>query len=287
MKSLKNIVKRVPGLRDMLLLTLRVRIVASHLWRQFWLTNAWLFQSREFTNYTYSLTAINKRYLAALIASITGIDYTKAIGYLAEIEDNHELRNYLETAVHASSDSYLMDAQIRYGRRIGWYALVRATKPHVVVETGVDKGLGSCILAAALRKNAEEGDFGHYYGTDINPRAGSLFGGEYARFGRILYGDSIASLQNLHETIDLFINDSEHSADYEEREYKTVAGKLAGDSIILGDNSHATDKLLEFAIATQRSFLFFQEVPLGHWYPGAGIGIAFPRRVVGNSSTYS
>ena len=35
-----------------------------------------------------------------------------------------------------------------YGRRLGWYALVRALKPRTVVETGADKGLGSCVLAA-------------------------------------------------------------------------------------------------------------------------------------------
>jgi hypothetical protein len=26
-----------------------------------------------------------------------------------------------------------------------------------------------------------------------------------------------------------------------------------------------------------RNFLFFKEEPEEHWYPGAGIGIAFPR----------
>jgi predicted O-methyltransferase YrrM len=285
MKSVKNIVKRIPVLRDIILLGLRIRAVAAHLCRQFWQATVWLFRSREFTNYTYGLTAINKRYLAALIAAITGIRYTTAISYLVEIEDDHELRDYLETTVHARGESYLMDSTINYGRRIGWYALVRATKPRVVVETGVDKGLGSCVLTAALMKNAQEGNFGYYYGTDINPQAGSLLGGQYARFGRILYGDSIASLQNLDETIDLFINDSEHSADYEVREYKTVAARLSDGSIILGDNSHATDKLLEFAIATSRNFLFFREDPSEHWYPGAGIGIAFAHR--GGDGSYS
>ena len=31
------------------------------------------------------------------------------------------------------------------------------TKPKIVVETGVDKGLGACVLTAALMKNSEEG----------------------------------------------------------------------------------------------------------------------------------
>ncbi|MGH8488547.1 MAG: class I SAM-dependent methyltransferase [Gammaproteobacteria bacterium] len=88
-----------------------------------------------------------------------------------------------------------------------------------MVETGVDKGLGSCVLAALLR-HAAEGFPGRYYGTDINPAAGGLFCGEYARTGRILYGDSVRSLAQLDEPIDFFINDSDHSADYEALEIR-------------------------------------------------------------------
>ena len=93
----------------------------------------------------------------------------------------------------------------------------------------------------------------------------------------MLYGDSIQSLQNFHHVIDLFINDSDHSAEYEEKEYETIAGKLSKNAIILGDNSHCSDKLLEFALKSGRGFVFFQERPSRHWYPGAGIGIAFRR----------
>ena len=154
---------------------------------------------------------------------------------------------------------------------------MRATKPKIVVETGVDKGLGACVLTAALMKNSEEGYTGYYYGTDINPKAGYLLSEPYSELGRVLYGDSIESLQKLNESIDIFINDSDHSAEYERREYETVQGKLAPAAIILGDNAHTNDKLLTFALATGRQFVFFQEKPLNHWYPGAGIGIAFPK----------
>ena len=171
----------------------------------------------------------------------------------------------------------MADRDIQYGRRLGWYAIIRAVKPRVVVETGVDKGLGACVLAAALLRNAQEGQQGYYYGTDINPAAGYLLGGPYARAGRILYGDSIESLERLEETIDVFINDSDHSAAYEAAEYRTVQPKLSKTALLIGDNAHTTDKLLEFALETGRTFLFFKEQPAGHWYPGAGIGVAFRR----------
>ena len=75
--------------------------------------------------------------------------------------------------------------------------------------------------------------------------------------------------------IDLFINDSDHSAEYEAIEYQTVAPRLEKGVVLLGDNAHATDALHRFAVSTGRRFQFFKEEPARHWYPGAGIGFAF------------
>jgi predicted O-methyltransferase YrrM len=150
-------------------------------------------------------------------------------------------------------------------------------KPSVIVETGVDKGLGACVLAAALLKNADDGHRGRYYGTDINPRAGYLLTDRYATVAEILVGDSIGSLQQLGETIDVFINDSDHSAAYEGREYATIESMLSERGIVIGDNAHANDELLKFAARTGRTFLYFAENPKDHWYPGGGIGAAFTR----------
>jgi len=131
------------------------------------------------------------------------------------------------------------------------------------------------VLAAALLRNREEGHEGRHFGTDIDPGAGFLLTGEYAEVGEILYGDSIESLTGLDETIDVFINDSDHSADYEALEYVAVAGKLAENAVVIGDNAHVTDKLFKFARSTGRRFLYFREIPADHWYSGAGIGFAY------------
>ena len=104
-----------------------------------------------------------------------------------------------------------------------------------------------------------------------------MLSGDYADYGKILYGDSIESLKKFDGPIDLFINDSDHSATYEAKEYETIKDKLSERAVILGDNSHCTDKLFEFSLAAQRDFIFFQERPKDHWYPGGGIGISFKR----------
>jgi len=112
-------------------------------------------------------------------------------------------------------------------------------------------------------------------GTDINPRAGYLLTGKYSEFGKILYGDSIESLKKANMQIDIFINDSDHSDEYEAREYEVIKNKLSSKAFVLGDNSHCTDKLYNFAKANKINFVFFKEEPLKHWSAGAGIGIAW------------
>jgi len=194
---------------------------------------------------------------------------------MQEILEDKVLSNHIKSATTKSGYSFMADKDINYARRIGWYMFVRATKPKVIVETGVDKGLGSCVLTSALIRNLDEGYEGKYYGTDINPKAGYLLSGKYRQHGSILYGDSIQSLISLDEKIDLFINDSDHSADYEAEEYKTITSKLSNNAIILGDNSHTNEKLLEYSILTKRHYVFFGEKPANHWYPGAGIGISY------------
>lgn len=239
----------------------------------------WLFTSREFTNYTYDLTDVNKRYMAAFVSHVTGAGYAEAKRYIDELEQDAQLREHIRKMVKNSDDAVFADPEMRYGRRMGWYAIARAIKPRTIVETGVDKGLGACILAAALERNAQEGHPGRYCGTDINPDAGYLLTGEYAEHATILYGDSIDSLRSLEGTIDLFINDSDHSAEYEAREYETVEGKLRDDAVVIGDNAHCTAELLKFAERTGRDFLYFQEQPYKHWYRGAGIGVAYRKDV--------
>ena len=275
MPDWKHTLIQVPFLRGLLFFGFRAKTVASYQAAPLANSIAWLFRSREITNFTYHLTPPNQRYLASFIAVATGKSHHEVLSYLEEIQSDTALKEHVATATARSPHRAQADREVAFGRRIGWYAIVRATKPKIVVETGVDKGLGACVLTAALIRNKEESHPGYYYGTDINPEAGYLLTGRYAEVGKILYGDSLASLRTLTDQVDLFINDSDHSAEYEEREYATIESKLAPHAIVLADNAHVTEKLLEFAIASGRKFLFFAEKPEKHWYPGGGIGIAY------------
>ena len=230
--------------------------------------------SRETSDFTYDLTPQNLRYLAELVACATARPAAEIAAYIDEAINDTKLNAAAARGV-LGKPPYRRSP---FGRRLGWYAIARAIKPKVIVETGVSRGHGAIMLCAALLRNGAEGSPGRYFGTDKDLEAGRLLTGSYATVGTILYGDSLQSLAALDETIDLFINDSDHSADYEAREYRAIAGKLSGTGFILADNAHVTDRLALFSRETGRQFLYFQESPENHWYPGGGIGISFPPR---------
>lgn len=238
---------------------------------------AWLVTSREDTNFTYDLTPLNMTQLAHFLAAVTGRSAAEMRGLLDEPGQDATLIGHVQTCYDRSDPALKAraDRVPRFGRRLGWYALARHLKPRLIVETGVDKGLGAVLMCAALRRNAEEGSVGRYLGADLRADAGYLVSGAYQDLGKIAVGDSVKILATLDGPIDLFINDSDHNPDYEDREYGLIEDKLSPDALILSDNSHATDRLARFAEHTGRKFLFFREQPARHWYAGAGIGVAF------------
>jgi predicted O-methyltransferase YrrM len=251
----------------------RARIAARYLLPSAQRGFTWIFKKSEESNFYYSLTDLNRKYMASAISVATGASTTDILEYFSELESDYELRLHLQEGLDCYEKN--LHVKMNYGRRIGWYAIVRVTKPRLIVETGVDHGVGACVLASALIRNVEEGFPGRYVGTEINPLAGQLLSGRYANVGEIIYADSLNTLDALEEEIDCFINDSDHSFEYEGQEYKSIRNKLSTNAVLLGDNSHSSTKLYEFSIESGRKFIFVPESPLDHWYPGAGIGISF------------
>jgi len=277
MKNFKQKLINIPVLGQIIIFFYRAHISLNYFKIPFKNLFFWLIQSNETTNFTYDLTETNINYLCSLITYITGKEFKTIESYALELINNDELQNHISYETN-KKNIRRADNKAKYSRRIGWYIFVRATKPKIVIETGVDKGLGSCVITEALHKNSLEGNPGYYYGLDINPNAGYLFTEPYKQYGELKIGDSIESLKGFNDNIDFFINDSDHSAIYEHNEYQTIKNKLTPQAIILGDNSHCTNELFQFSLENNRDFIFFKETPLDHWYPGAGIGISIPKK---------
>lgn len=236
----------------------------------------WLFTSREHHNYTYDLTRLSRDHLAWFVSVLCDVPVQQVRSYLAEIESDDDLRRHIEWTTAVSSRRGLADRRVRYARRIGWYAIVRARRPRHIVETGVDKGLGTCVLASALLRNAAEGSPGRVTSLDINPEAGYLARARpWAEVVELVIGDSIASIAALETQVDMFLHDSDHSVAHERREFEAVEPKLAPGALLLTDNVTVTNVLAEHAERTGRRFLAYRETPARHWFPGDGIGVAW------------
>jgi Methyltransferase domain len=247
----------------------RARLAARSTGRHIAVASRWLVRSREFANFSYDLTDLNKEQLVWFVAAVTETDVATIRTYVAEIEDNAGLREYVQSRLRASRRHRELDRSLYYGRRVGWYAIIRALQPTVVVETGTEKGLGSLVIAEALKANGQ----GHLYTIDIEKSSGLLIGPEYKSLVTRICSDSVIGLQTI-DKIDLFLHDSDHSAEHERNEFDAAAARLTPSAIVLSDNSHATNELAEWSAAHNRKFHYFAERPRDHWYPGAGIGLS-------------
>lgn len=160
-----------------------------------------------------------------------------------------------------------------FGRRLGWYAIVRAIKPRLIVETGTHDGLGSVALLSALQRNAEEGHPGRLVTIDPREGTGWLIPGRLRRNLTLIRASSYEALPYcLDAAPDIVIHDSDHTVECEAWELET--GIQLGARVLLSDNAHATTALRDVAMRHGFSYSFWKERPQGHWYPGEGIGMA-------------
>jgi predicted O-methyltransferase YrrM len=233
----------------------------------------WLVHSRETMNFSYDLDSLNRDQLCWFVVAVTAAEIKQVRAWMQELEDDGDLLDHLTRRLSSNPRRGISSKDARWGRRLGWYALVRATQPDHVVETGTHLGLGSCIVAAALLRNGH----GRITTIDVDPEAGYLFGEPWASVIDRCAGSSIDALAAIRD-VDMFLHDSLHTYDYETRELTTVERNLRPDAIILSDNAHETSALSDWAERNGRHYLFFKELPHNHWWPGEGIGAAWAPR---------
>ena len=85
--------------------------------------------------------------------------------------------------------------------------------------------------------------------------------------------------------MDIFMHDSLHTIEHEVAELAAVGLVSRRMRSCSRANAHATDALMRWAEQSGRQFSFFREQPMGHWYPGSGIGAAWRYRECGSQTT--
>jgi len=235
----------------------------------------WLFTSKEHTNFTYDLTPRSFAYMAAFVSVVSEKPIKVCQGYLEEVLNDDGLVQHVKTETLRSTRRRISDPDARIGRRAGWYALARAVKPNLIVETGTDKGLGSVVLASALLRNGN----GRLVTIDVNDDSGFLIQGKYGDVIDRQIGTSLELLGRL-SNVDVFIHDSNHEPRYEFREYLAVEKSLSESAIILTDNSSQSTSLFDWSVNRDRQYLDFREEPTIQILRPEGIGASWcPRKI--------
>lgn len=129
------------------------------------------------------------------------------------------------------------------GRFKVWYAIVRLSKPNVVLETGVHDGLSSTLILRALSRN----DQGCLVSIDlpsvdlpVSEGPGWLIPDELKSRWRLNIGDArrlLPVLARRYTPIDIFIHDSDHIPEFQMFEYQTVRPFLSDTGLLLTDDA--------------------------------------------------
>lgn len=228
--------------------------------------------SVRLTNFYYKIDNLDEA--AAFCRAVGGMPAPEAMGYFQELFGDRELNEALGAKLASLPDH---DPRPMFGRRIVWYALVRHAKPRVAIETGVDEGLGTSVLAAAIARNRREGApaDSRVYGFDLpGDRLGHLIPDYLRGDCELVTGDSRRTLPEFVRTRSpqFFLHDSLHSYEHERFELQCAWQAALPGAVLLSDNSHALPTLADFARENGVDYHYFGERVVGHWYAGAGAG---------------
>jgi hypothetical protein len=233
-------------------------------------TIRYLLFDREVDNFTYDIT--NRDELAAFLAGVLERDVGLMRHYIDELDTDRELRDAIEGA---PAWRPRRNGTTPYGRRLGWYAVVRATKPRLAVETGVHDGLGSAVILRALARNADEGSEGVLLSFDIRSDVAWLVPSWLRSRYELRISDARATLGEAvaERRVDFFVHDSDHRYEHETGEFEAVLPLASPGAVLISDNAHAGTAFRDFCARRGFAFSFWREVPDHPFYPGAGIGI--------------
>jgi hypothetical protein len=231
--------------------------------------------NHETENFTYDLDNLDE--LCRTLEESLGVEAAEVRRVVAELQDDESIRHELRELLHSHGYRHRRPA---YGRRLGWYAVARLRKPKLIVETGIDEGIGSAILLLALERNAAEGADGRLLAFDIRDDVGWLVPARLRTRYDIRIGDTNVVLPAAikGETVDMFIHDSMHTYEHETFELNAVFPHTSAAAALISDNAHGSSAFTDFCARHNLQPWIFHEQPHRHMYPGAALGLALADR---------
>ncbi|MDX2097118.1 MAG: class I SAM-dependent methyltransferase [Leptolyngbyaceae cyanobacterium bins.59] len=216
------------------------------------------------THPAYALKVLTREATRAderFLAQITGVTVSAIQAYLKEPFQETKFLNHLQSCEITLRQVWSMGADLYAKSVLAQYALLRALKPALVVETGVANGVSSSYLLLAMAKNQK----GHLHSIDIGDLgdAGFLPAGkspgwvvpENLRSRWTLHiGDSKKLLKPVLmdlQKVDIFIHDSLHTYDHMLFEFQEAYPFVRQRGILIMDDVLWNNAFQDFAQSIQ------------------------------------
>jgi predicted O-methyltransferase YrrM len=186
----------------------------------------------------------------ALLARHADLRYADLMRYRRELLDDREFQDHFARC--------LADIAYTHAGLPQLYAVVRAVKPAVIVETGVASGMSSAHILRALAANGS----GTLHSIDLpNVQQGSVLPqGRTSGWvvpqslrgpWRLRIGDTRELLPGLLgslDRVDLFLHDSDHSYENMSFEFEQAYPKLAPGGVLMSDDVHLHTAWRDFCV---------------------------------------
>lgn len=243
---------------------------AARTWRSLIAPVIWTFSGREFTNFSYDTPAANQAQLANALALLTGIDRSTMAGFVHEAVSDAELpRRY--AAVRAGDQlEWMTERTHRFGKRLAYYALVRALRPRTVIEAGVDQGLGAMAIVRALEQNAAEGTPGLHFGIEFNRKKACPFQADGSSpYSRIVHARSEEFLERFEGRPNIFIHDTLSDADHVCAHLEILRRKMRPGDIFVA--VWVLPEIVNFCETHDLAYVVHRDESIKHPYPGSAL----------------
>jgi Methyltransferase domain len=220
----------------------------------------------EIDTYSYEIENVDE--LAQRLAVVTERPGEELRGLLEEAMRNPELHERLTEDIGWRVLFFKRRPPIA-GHHLAAYALVRALRPAVAIETGILDGLGSRTILAALERNAAEGDEGHLWSFDVMPGAGALVPARLASRWTAVYRPAEEAMPGVlaGRRLDFFLHDSLPDPQHQRFELETACAHARPGAILM--TTHGWTGVLEGLSATRAmACADFHERPRDHFYGG-------------------
>jgi predicted O-methyltransferase YrrM len=232
----------------------------------------WLARSREWANFSYDYTEQGLEAVVCALALLGGVSREVVRGYADELLGDAAFSARYRQRVRETRLRYTSDPQLRYGRCLTNYLLVRVSGARFVFEAGTERGLSTWAMVRALQRAGHAPGAASIVTVDIAADRGELLEGDEGGYVTRVTGDSVAVLGATERPIDLFLHDTTNDEAHSRAQFAALAGRLAPGGWV--HSAWFSPAFVAFCDRKSLRCLEYVEQPQGHWYPGRRCAIA-------------